>query len=256
MTKFKPDIVIHLASGLKGDSVKKLYAINIAGTTALLNLCKQNLKNFSIIALSSGGVYGFPSKMKDLPFIETCKMNPNDTYQFAKSAEETIVRNFTDLSEIPCAILRVFNIVGPGQDERHVLGRFTSQLSRIKNGWMRANIETAGLNSSRDFVDVRDIANVVTHLITTNQINDTYNICSSKPLVIKDLLNECIQLTFQTTDHPIEFTSPSGPLPLIEVDHHVGCNKKITNTGVEIDHSITSSIKDMIFYYDRVNTQN
>lgn len=258
LTTFKPDIIIHLASGLKGDSIRKLYSTNIDGTTTLLNLYKQHLNSFSIIALSSGGVYGFPAKFEDLPFTETSDMNPNDSYQFAKSAEETIVRNFTNLSGIPCAILRVFNIVGPGQDERHVLGRFTSLLSRIKNGWMEPTIETAGLNSSRDFIDVRDIAKAITHLIKTNQINGTYNVCSGKPLVITDLLSECIKLTFKTAECSITFTSPSSSLLKnpIEIDHHVGCNRKIKNTGVEIDHDITSSIKDMVCYYDCVNTKN
>jgi nucleoside-diphosphate-sugar epimerase len=246
----QPTAVIHLASGLKGDHCSKLLNTNITGTLNLLSTCKKYLTNGPFIGVSSGGVYGFPSKPEDLPFRESYPCNPEESYQLTKAAEEKMVKEFCEHFDIRWMALRVFNIIGPGQDERHVCGRFVSELVSIRNGYKDPYLKTSGLTSVRDFVDVRDVAGNIVQLLTNRQYNQVFNISSGKPVVIKDVLDCCINAVFGNEKGKIEIDSGQQTfLSDQKIDQHYGDNTCLINAGGSIDFSLASSIKDMVSYY-------
>ncbi|RZK20025.1 MAG: NAD(P)-dependent oxidoreductase, partial [Flavobacterium sp.] len=192
----QPTTIIHLASGLKGDHCDKFLNSNVSGTLSLLSACRNCLKGVPFIGISSGGVYGFSSLSKDLPFKEIQLCNPADSYQYTKAVEEEIVKVFCENFDIPWMALRVFNILGPGQDERHVCGRFLSELISIKHDFKDPFLKTSGLTSIRDFVDVRDVAYNIIQLLKVKQYNQVFNIASNKPVIIKDILDDCLNAVF------------------------------------------------------------
>src|ERR671927_385428 len=66
---------------------------------------------------------------------------------------------------IPTIWARLFNLTGPGQDERHVCGRFASQAAAIGEKELPPIIEVGPLDTTRDFIDVRDVASAVKLLV-------------------------------------------------------------------------------------------
>ncbi|WP_026896979.1 NAD-dependent epimerase/dehydratase family protein [Daejeonella oryzae] len=254
MLDFNPTEIIHLASGLKGDGYGKLFSTNIQGTLNLLWACNKHFKNIPFVAISSGGIYGLPSKIEDIPFKESDICNPADLYQFAKATEETIVKSFCEQFHIPYLVLRVFNIVGPGQDERHVCGRFVSELLRIKNDPLITELQTSSLDSIRDFVDVRDVASYIALLLNRGNYNETYNICSGVPVMIDSILSECLRLIFDKKKDSFEIKTTELALLNGKIDHHLGDNSKILSTGGMIKHNIYESISDMVGYYNNLYT--
>lgn len=248
---FSPTEIIHLASGLKGDSFEKLYNTNIQGTLNLLSACETHLRSVPIIAVSSGGVYGLQSKVKESPFVESDGCNPHDIYQFAKAAEENLVRSFCQHANIPWMVLRVFNIVGPGQDERHVCGRFVGELISIKKGWKSPRLQTGPLSSTRDFVDVRDIAGVIVHLLKKSTYGETYNVCSGKARTIKEVLDESLKLIFDESGQA-ERIKIIEELTILNsnANHHFGDNLKVIAAGAKFKYDLSSSIRAMISFYN------
>lgn len=250
LKSYQPTAIIHLASGLKGDNCSKLLHTNINGTLNLLSTCKKYLANVVFVHVSSGGVYGFPSNPDVLPFKESHPCHPEDSYQLTKAAEEEMVKQFCEQNYIPWMALRVFNIVGPGQDERHVCGRWVSELMTIKNGYKDPYLKTAGLTSVRDFVDVRDVANNIVELLANRQYNQVFNIASGKPVVIKDVLNCCLNAVFGDNKRDVEIDiRQQTSLSDQKTDQHYGDNTNLLAAGGSIDFSLKSSIADMVSYY-------
>jgi len=244
---FSPTAIIHLASGLKGDTCSKLYNANVTGTINVLIACKAHLKDVPFIGVSSGSVYGFHSRAEHIPFKETLSLNPEDPYQFAKTAEETIIKEFCTQFYIPWLVLRVFNIVGPGQDERHVCGRFISQLVSIKNGFKPAVLNVSSLTSERDFVDVRDVSSNIIQLIKNRLYGEIYNICSGKPIPIEYILNSCLNEVF--ADRSSEVIINGLDESATPTDKNIGDNQKLLNAGGRIYYDINTSIRDIVSYY-------
>jgi nucleoside-diphosphate-sugar epimerase len=252
----QPTAIIHLASGLKGDHCSKLLNTNITGTLNLLSASKKYLINVPFVSISSGGVYGFPLNPGDLPFKESHPCNPEESYQLTKAAEEKIVEGFCEQFDIPWLALRVFNIIGPGQDERHVCGRFVSELIRIKNRYKNPYLKTSGLASVRDFVDVRDVANNIIRLLANRQYNQVFNIASGTPVVIKDVLDRCLNAVLANGKGRVEIDA--GQQTFFndqKIDQHYGDNTRLLNAGGAINFSLASSIKDMVSYYGLIYRQ-
>ncbi|WP_181276652.1 NAD-dependent epimerase/dehydratase family protein [Arcticibacter pallidicorallinus] len=254
---YRPSAIIHLASGLRGDSCSKLFNTNISGMLNLMSACRAYDYTGSFISVSSGGVYGFPSKPGDLPFLESHPCNPEDSYQLTKAAEETIVKEFCEYLAIPWMILRVFNVIGPGQDERHVCGRFVSELVRIKNEYKDAYLKTSALTSVRDFVDVRDVASNIVGLFMNKQYKNVFNISSGKPAEIAVVLNSCLAAVFGAEIGHLKIDSVQTDETVSkQIDHHFGDNCKLLSFGGSVNFSLENSIRDMVAYYDSVYTKH
>ena len=122
LREFRPQIIIHLASGLRDDPAEVLFRTNVAGTICLVQaVADSDIDVFELIICSTGGVYGIPAKGR-LPVDENCPCMPVDLYSASKLAAEHASRILAIRHNIPTVWGRLFNLVGAGQDERHVCG--------------------------------------------------------------------------------------------------------------------------------------
>ena len=88
--------------------------------------------------------------------------------------------------------LRPFNHSGPGQDERFVLASFAAQIARIEAAQQPPKLLVGNLDVERDFLDVRDVVDAYLLVIEGAPrlpLRAVYNVASSKPRRIGDLLN-------------------------------------------------------------------
>ena len=127
----RPNHILHLASGLRGDRSEDLLQANIQGTEALMRAVLDSADERLIFVLgSSGGVYGALSMEEPAP-REHRYCSPENAYTAAKLAAEQTAQSLAGTHDIRLIVARIFNVIGAGQDERHVAGRLALQIVRI-----------------------------------------------------------------------------------------------------------------------------
>ena len=148
---FRPEVMIHLAAihyiPLCEQEPGAAIQTNVVGTANLLAACPRECR---FVFASSGAVYS-PS---DDPHEEQhSAIGPRDVYGFSKLHGEQFVRYFSETAHLPAAIVRLFNVVGPGETNPHLLPEIVAQM---KAG--HSSVKLGNLWPKRDYIHVRDAA--------------------------------------------------------------------------------------------------
>jgi len=239
---FRPHFIVHLASGLRGDEGTQLRETNVKGTEAVFQsiaLCKAQRPK--VVAGSSGGVYGEVTSGR-LPLRESESCSPLDPYCASKFAAEQRARAIAG-GGIRLAIARIFNVVGAGQDERHVAGQMAAQLTSIKRG-CNDRIRLGPLHCTRDFIDVRDVARALVTIARSGE--GIFNIGTGLERSIKQVLQEFLDI--------------AGLRPRIVEEAEVGGGvlrnyadiTRMRSLGFEPAFEFRRSVSDLLEYYDRL----
>lgn len=148
---FQPDIVIHLAAihyipECDADPATAV-ATNVSGTVNVLTACPPETR---FVFVSSAAVY----KPDVTPHVESVSvLGPSDIYGLTKLHGEKYVQALTAIRGLNSCIVRLFNVIGPGETNPHLLPVIVAQLRdgadtiRLGNTWPK-----------RDYIDVRDVA--------------------------------------------------------------------------------------------------
>lgn len=185
------DVVVHAAAYISvEESVKKpalYFRNNVAGTANLASACLR--KGIKLIYISSAAVYGDPAT---LPISESHPANPISPYGLTKLMGEQAVKFYAGQG-LKYAILRLFNVYGPGQSSAYagVITRFAERLSGNK-----PPIICGDGQQTRDFIHVYDVAEAIKLTVEKGLENETLNIASGKPITIMELA----QLAIKTAD--------------------------------------------------------
>jgi nucleoside-diphosphate-sugar epimerase len=184
---YKPEVIVHLASVRREDSVENLISGNVLGICTLLESCRANNNSVRrIVVGSSGGVYGVPA---ELPLRETSPAIPADPYSASKLGAEVFGRILCGRAGVEFVVGRIFNVVGPVQEERHVCGRLASQIAAIVREGTPLVITAGDLRSTRDYIDVRDVASALSLLTCSGSPGEIYNIASGVETSGRELLD-------------------------------------------------------------------
>ncbi len=91
-------------------------------------------------------------------------------------------------------MLRLFNVYGPGQSPNSPYsGVITKFIARVKSG--QPPIIYGDGEQVRDFIHVKDVAEAVEKALTTEFLNQTYNIGSGRPTTINELANTILKIS-------------------------------------------------------------
>jgi GDP-4-dehydro-6-deoxy-D-mannose reductase len=142
------------------------------------------------VHVGSALVYGDSAK-SGVPLEEAALLAPLDEYAVTKAAADLA---FGALSHRGLKVLRMrpFNHTGPDQTEAFVVPAFVAQIARIEAGLAPTVIQVGNLDSERDFLDVRDVADAYALAIRrsgTLEANTIFNIASGIPRRIGDILD-------------------------------------------------------------------
>jgi len=148
------DMIIHLAAQLEILGVDPIQEIdlNIKGTVKMLEICRKfDIPKF--VFASSADVYGEPEK---LPSNQYSPVRPMWSYGSSKAACEIYCNQYNELYGMEMLIIRPSIVTGVGE----WYGRFvTLSMARMRK---REPILVFGDgNQTRDFVDVRDITDLI-----------------------------------------------------------------------------------------------
>lgn len=238
----RPSAIVHLASALRDEPFNTLFPVNVGGTIAMLRaIAESGIAIDRFVLASSGSVYGPPAS---LPLAETHLPVPPDLYAVSKLAAEYAARIVAGESAIPLVIGRIFNVVGPGLDERHACARFASQLAAIANGRIPGPVIVGDLAPERDFIDARDVAQALLLLAERGAPGVTYNIACGRSTSMQTIFDELSGLAGIA-----DVATERRYVRAIDPTRVVADISRLTELGYAPRYTLSASLADLYAYY-------
>jgi GDP-4-dehydro-6-deoxy-D-mannose reductase len=205
-----PDAVVHLAGVSTGAAARAdlagAYAVNVNATAVLSYAVACAAPDAHFVLAGSGLAYGASFRDVDAPLTEDAPLRPLDAYATTKAAAETAIE-----PGVPAAILRFFNVIGPGQSLAFALPAFAKKIAEIERGVRAPVLDTSRLDEARDFVDVADAARAVEGILRHRR-KGVFNVASGVTRPMHDVLAEMIALS--PAEIAVNETKGEGP-PLV-----------------------------------------
>jgi GDP-4-dehydro-6-deoxy-D-mannose reductase len=196
---FKPEVIFHLAAqaynGLSWEAEDSTYLLNIAGARNVFKVSRKLSPDALIIPACSSAEYGYVSRENSPIDEDKTPLHPITPYGVSKACMEMMARQFCLNYKMRFIFPRLFIHVGPNHPPATALQAFAMQLAAIKLGKTDPVIKVGNLETSRDFVDVRDGVNALDILVNQGEVGHVYNICSGKAWSIKESLAMLIELS-------------------------------------------------------------
>ena len=199
------DFCIHLAAQASVTrSVKDPIndaSVNILGSINIINLCKK-YNCTKIIVASSAAVYGNP---KYLPVDEEHPTEILSPYGLSKLTMEKYIQ----LSGVPYIICRFSNVYGERQNafgEAGVVSIFSNAMQNNKDVFIDGDGE-----QSRDFVYVKDVADIIYKLCSSDIKNEILNVSTNTSCTINELFKTMAKV-YDYKKEPIYRTSRVGDI--------------------------------------------
>jgi UDP-glucose 4-epimerase len=213
----KPEVVVHLAAihyipecqANPGLAVET----NVVGTVNLLNVCPQDTR---FVFASSAAVY----ENSDRALHEVASpLGPNDIYGATKLQGEHYLEYFSKWRRFPAVAVRLFNVVGPGETNPHVLPEIVAQL---RTG--RRTLSLGNVTPKRDFIHVNDAAAGFAAIATEGSVEPgtvkVVNLGRGQSFSVRqviDLLADVIGEEITVAVDPQRFRRADNPLLLADI---------------------------------------
>ncbi|WP_164975654.1 NAD-dependent epimerase/dehydratase family protein [Sphingobium fluviale] len=185
LAHFKPDAVIHVAAKSRGgespSELKEYVDANILFPSRLL----QAMEAVNVRALVNAGT--------SWQWGEDGSYRPFNYYAATKQCFEDILPHYCE-SGLKCATLRLFDIVGPGDDRNRIIDLL------IDAGLRGEALKMSPGEQHMYIVDVRDAARAFVHavdLVTSAEADahSVYGLRSHEAINLKDLVDQLQQET-------------------------------------------------------------
>ena len=239
----RPDVVVHLAGALRDETAEHLFRSNVLGTEQLLESIALAEIGTPRFVHGSSGIIGADPSGQRLPVKDDVIGVPVDLYTISKAAAEQVARIVAARHGIPLVIARIFNVVGPGQDERHICGWLARQCAHVITGRADDTILVGPRHTTRDFVDVRDVASALHRLAGQGVAGETYNVATGRETAIAEVFTQFIE----RLPRPVVVTElPARPM---DVTRHVADVSKIEALGHRTAVPLADSVLETLQYY-------
>ncbi|MER5864003.1 NAD(P)-dependent oxidoreductase [Kitasatospora sp. NPDC002040] len=148
-----PQAVINCAGATYGSS-RALIRSNTLAVATVCEAIRRSREPARLVHVGSAAEYGpMPA---GVPVPETAEPRPAGPYGVSKLAGTELVL----ASGLDAAVLRVFDVVGPGSPAASLFGRLAEGLRRALEQ-EEHQVRMPDLSGYRDFVDVRDVARAI-----------------------------------------------------------------------------------------------
>jgi len=241
-----PDYVFHLAGRTTGrfvsNDLRSTFDANVFGTLSLLEAVRQEAGEAVVLVPGSSAEYGL--LLPDTGSVrEIDPLRPVNAYAVSKIAQGMVVLQAHLANGQKTVRTRTFNCIGPGQGDAFVCSAFAKQIAEIERGSRPPVIEVGNLDASRDFIDVRDVAEAYWLAATRGLPGDVYNVCSGRSHVIGDTLKTLLTMS----EVAIEVKQDPTRMQPSEVPVQVGDFDKLRErTGWEPRIAIEASLADTL----------
>lgn len=197
IAELKPTHVINLAGiaavMAASHDPDAAWRVHLQGTLNLARAILRTCPMCWLLNAGSGLVYGYSANLGH-PLDEATLLDPTDEYSASKASADLALGLFARRG-LRCIRLRPFNHIGPGQSEDFVVTSLAMQVACIEEGLSPPVIRIGNLNSQRDFLDVRDVADAYARVVKDSERLPSgliINIASGVPRRIADILDTLI----------------------------------------------------------------
>lgn len=210
---------------------------NVVGTTNLIEALATSRSLTCFILVSSCEVYGSTKE----PVDEWAPARPASPYAASKLGQEAFCQAAARCYGLPLVTVRLFNNYGPGQ-----------QPDRLIPSLIRAAVDgttfmmAADGTQTRDWVDVRDVADALVRLLFANGVRGmTFNVSAENEVSVREMCS----MVFEHVPNPprIECAPP------IEGHLHrsVGLSALLRQTtgwrpSHSLDHFLQQAVKEAV----------
>jgi GDP-4-dehydro-6-deoxy-D-mannose reductase len=243
---FRPDYIVHLASiSSVSASWKNPKESFINNTNIFMNLLEDvhqlGLRS-RILSVGSSEEYGnYPAS--EMPLTENHPLRPGSPYAVARVSQELLSRLYADGFGLDIVMTRSFNHIGPRQNVIFVIPSFIQQLLDIAENHKAHKMRVGNVDISRDFLDVRDVADAYYKILRHGQSGEIYNVCGGAGVKLRDviaLIAEKLNMEVELQIDP-ELIRPADNMVVI------GDNSKLRRElNWEKRYELEATIDDMI----------
>ncbi len=219
----RPDCIFHLAGVVRHPDPQVFYRVNTQYAVALLTALETNKLQIPTLLVGTAAEYGQPTPAQ-LPIREDMPPNPLEHYGISKLAQTLAALAAHKRSGLPIVVARPSNIIGAGMPQHFVVQSFASQIAAMQRGEIVSVLKTGNLASSRDFIDVSDMARIYWDLLQTPKaFGEVVNVCAGVATPIAAIVGTLTKLS--GLDITVE-TDPALMRP-VDVPVHYGSVEKL-----------------------------
>jgi len=245
----RPELVVNAAGAASVASSwerpGEAFAVNATGVLNLLEAVAREAPEAHVLCISSAEVYGEPAA-EEMPLAEAREPRPITPYGAGKAAMEVLCGQYARGRGLRIAVVRAFNLLGPGQAERFAVSGFGRRIAAAERDKAdEVDLALGNPAASRDFTDVRDAARALLE-ISARQLCGTYNLCSGRGVTIAELvaeLSRSARLPVRA-HHDLSLARPADPATL------VGDPGKLREaTGYDPAIPLTQTLADLLEWW-------
>jgi hypothetical protein len=104
--------------------------------------------------------------------------DPDRPLSVTKRTAEDLASIYRRSHGLDVVVARLFNLIGPGEDERHLAPSLARQFAERMAGVTAEPVQVGPLDTTRDFVDVRDVAAALIAISESDAAGDLVNVAS------------------------------------------------------------------------------
>lgn len=211
---------------------------NLTTLMRVLDQCRDKDVTFNFI--SSWFVYGDT----DMPAHEDSFCRPTGFYSITKKAAEDLLICYAKVFNIKYRILRLANIVGPGDPKASLQKNALQHLINELKANHDVNIYDNG-NMYRDYMHVADACRAIKLVMDQGDINTVYNVGNGKPIKFKTIIDYAHKVTNSTSK--MNNVEPPPFHKIVQVHSMFMNTEKLKKLGYKPLYSTEQIVEDMVF---------
>lgn len=209
---YSPDLIINCAGVLSVNDNADLR-INSRIVTNILDGVSEYTPSTRVILIGSAASYGIIQGSESGAVSEAQPLAAVSGYGFSKRLEEETALSLADDKGLDVVIIRLFNCIGLGMKDRFLLPSLVKQVDAVTDGQGRV-IRASRFDAVRDYIDVRDVAEVIWLLSTKNELKHrVYNLGSGTGVSTEKLLDLILDIKGISSDDVIKENISNIPEP-------------------------------------------
>ena len=239
ISETRPEIIVHLAAihyipQCESDP-EEAVRTNTLGTMNMLRACEPGTR---FVFASTAAVYA----AENTPHDElSSPIGPTDVYGLTKLHAESYVRYYAKKSQLDARIIRLFNVVGPGETNPHVLPAILAQaLAGVRT------LRLGNCTPRRDYIHVSDAAEgfiaVALRAKNGSPHVDVVNVGTGNSYSVYELVAKLGEITGQ----PFKIETDSARLRQADRPFAAACTHKAAQDyGWSARYRIEDSLRDL-----------
>ena len=238
----RPTHVFHLAWEFDPHRTESTHPAdrNVLGLNTLLESIAASANDARIMIASSSAVYGASHRNV---IDEDAPLTPTNAYGISKVAMETAAASFRGPHGMNIVVTRTFNLLGPGMPPRLFAGSLAAQIVAAERGGS-PTIKVGRLDSSRDYIDVRDAVRAYLALASRSTPEPwVFNVCAGVSHSCRELADKM----FALASVPVTLDHDASRLQSGDIDDQRGSSARLQRTtGWMPAVAFSTSVRDTL----------